>query len=83
MIAQKLNFSGDFLEKIRKRKRLFSELTDDEILQSPVEELRCYFFNVVNDIVIILVDERFRNIPSIISHFKFITNIKTLEKKMN
>lgn len=34
------------------------------------------------DTVIVQINERFKNIPSIISDFKLITNIKTLEKKL-
>lgn len=34
------------------------------------------------DTVIVQINERFKNIPSIISDFKLITNIKTLEKNL-
>ncbi|XP_067120761.1 zinc finger MYM-type protein 1-like [Centruroides vittatus] len=45
VLARNLNISEHFPEKrIRKRKRLYSEIAEDEVIENPVEEFRCYFF---------------------------------------
>ena len=76
-----MNISEHLPEKrIRKRKRLYSEIAEDEIIEKPVEEFRCYFFNTVIDTVIVQLEDRFKSIPNIHSDFKLITETKTLEK---
>ncbi|XP_067123962.1 zinc finger MYM-type protein 1-like, partial [Centruroides vittatus] len=81
VLARNLNISEHFPEKrIRKRKRLYSEIAEDEVIENPVEEFRCYFFNTLIDTVIVQIEDRFKSIPNIISDFKLITDMKTLEK---
>ena len=80
-LARNLNISENFPEKrIRKRKRLFSEMTEDELDPDPVEEFRCHFFFVLIDTILVQIEERFNCIPNIISDFKLITHIKSLDK---
>nr|XP_022908543.1 zinc finger MYM-type protein 1-like [Onthophagus taurus] len=79
--AHHMKISADFPEKrIRKRKRIFSELAENEVLENPEEEFRCNFFNVIIHTIIVQIEQRFQNIPKVISNFKLFTNIKTLDQ---